>query len=129
MKFKNLYVLACCAFVSRLCFALRDGCGTAWRAVCCGRSSAQADGAATTLRLLEIFIGGYTLCWFAPLELESAAAAAQLGPDCVDKNESCAAWAAAGECQKNAAFMSGTCKAACKICKPKPQGGQAHDEL
>ena len=124
LAFLPLHALACCALVARCAFALRAGCGSAWRAVCCGRT-ARGQGDFTTLRLLEIFIGCYTLCWFAPLELESAAAATQLGPECVDKNEACAGWAASGECTKNEAFMRQTCFKACNLCKPLPSSGRS----
>jgi hypothetical protein len=35
---------------------------------------------------------------------------------CRDKNDSCAAWAAAGECTKNAASMRVLCPSACLVC-------------
>ncbi|XP_070574185.1 zinc metalloproteinase nas-13-like [Ptychodera flava] len=34
--------------------------------------------------------------------------------DCVDKNESCEAWAAIGECEKNAAYMLPNCAKSCR---------------
>lgn len=40
-------------------------------------------------------------------------------PDaCADASEHCAAWAAAGECAKNKAYMLASCKAACGACPP-----------
>ena len=35
---------------------------------------------------------------------------------CADGDERCAAWAAAGECEKNAQFMLATCRRACGKC-------------
>lgn len=40
------------------------------------------------------------------------------GHDCTDDDASCAAWAAQGECDKNEAFMSASCRLSCKLCKP-----------
>jgi hypothetical protein len=42
----------------------------------------------------------------------------QRGPvsDCADKEASCSAWAAAGECTANPDFMRVTCKRACGSC-------------
>ena len=36
--------------------------------------------------------------------------------DCADADDNCAAWAAAGECGKNPAFMGESCKASCNVC-------------
>lgn len=125
LAFLPLHGLATCAFLARLGFALLEGCGTARRAVCCARTSHSSTSERfVTLRLLEMFIAAYTLCWFAPIELESAAAAA-FGPDCVDKHESCSNWAATGECTKNEGFMRANCLAACKLCVPT----QSHPSL
>ena len=42
-----------------------------------------------------------------------------LDPDaCADASEHCAAWAAAGECAKNKAYMLASCRAACGTCPP-----------
>ncbi|KAL1520991.1 hypothetical protein AB1Y20_022548 [Prymnesium parvum] len=47
-----------------------------------------------------------------------------LDPGCVDDDQSCEAWAKAGECFKNTAFMRASCRASCHVChggKPKPK--------
>lgn len=42
--------------------------------------------------------------------------------DCEDKNENCASWAKAGECEKNPLYMVGSedvygyCRKSCKVC-------------
>lgn len=42
--------------------------------------------------------------------------------DCIDENERCTQWAAAGECEKNPLFMVGSedyigvCRKSCKAC-------------
>lgn len=36
---------------------------------------------------------------------------------CVDQSEHCAAWAATGECERNAGYMRASCKLSCKLCK------------
>ena len=47
----------------------------------------------------------------------AAQAAAAGKPGCVDQDpENCAAWAASGECEKNAAYMAEACKASCGKC-------------
>lgn len=38
--------------------------------------------------------------------------------ECADHHESCKEWALFGECDKNAAYMSSTCRKACKLCDP-----------
>lgn len=38
---------------------------------------------------------------------------------CADRNEYCAAWAASGECDNNAAYMHTHCKVSCKLCTAK----------
>jgi len=45
-------------------------------------------------------------------------------PTCVDDHPSCPAWASAGECSKNAAFMRSSCRASCHVCnstRPRPR--------
>ena len=37
-------------------------------------------------------------------------------PGCEDDDENCAAWAASGECDKNAAYMQASCRASCGTC-------------
>ena len=46
------------------------------------------------------------------------------GGSCADDNASCPAWAEAGECTKNEAFMKETCKLSCKVCEA-PEGAGA----
>ena len=48
----------------------------------------------------------------------SAAAAA--APACEDLHSGCGSWAAGGECEKNEAFMKGSCAESCKFCTPPP---------
>ena len=36
--------------------------------------------------------------------------------ECRDKNSYCQSWANAGECQRNAAYMSDNCKKSCNQC-------------
>mmetsp|Transcript_24113 Transcript_24113/g.69344 ORF Transcript_24113/g.69344 Transcript_24113/m.69344 type:complete len:242 (-) Transcript_24113:96-821(-) len=38
--------------------------------------------------------------------------------DCVDEQPNCESWAAAGECKKNAGFMSRACPRSCGTCPP-----------
>ena len=45
----------------------------------------------------------------------SAAAKAKWG-DCVDSDDKCGDWAAAGECEKNKPFMAASCRKACGLC-------------
>ena len=48
-----------------------------------------------------------------------AVAAAPAAPTpCRDKNDRCADWASAGECEKNAAYMEGRCPRSCNLCQP-----------
>lgn len=118
LAFLPMHALAFFAFVARLLHLLQDGSGTVWRAIFCGRSAQQGGSERfATARLLEIFVGAYTLCWFAPADLNSKPAS-PIG--CIDLNESCAAWAASGECSRNEAFMRANCLAACNLC-PKPR--------
>ena len=42
--------------------------------------------------------------------------------ECVDGEERCPAWAAAGECSKNAKYMLTYCRKSCKACKPADAG-------
>jgi len=37
-------------------------------------------------------------------------------PGCADEDDNCAAWAASGECSKNAGFMEASCKLSCDKC-------------
>ncbi|KAF8057290.1 Abcc2 [Scenedesmus sp. PABB004] len=37
---------------------------------------------------------------------------------CADEHVSCASWAASGECDKNAGYMSVSCRLSCKLCDP-----------
>ena len=39
-----------------------------------------------------------------------------LTSECVDEHNSCAGWADAGECDKNAAFMTASCRRTCGLC-------------
>ncbi len=41
---------------------------------------------------------------------------------CEDKHETCATWAAAGECAKNKRFMLSSCSVACGVCAAKRSG-------
>ncbi|GBF92736.1 prolyl 4-hydroxylase-like [Raphidocelis subcapitata] len=43
---------------------------------------------------------------------------------CVDQSEHCAAWAATGECDRNAAYMAASCRLACGLCTPQAKGEQ-----
>ena len=38
--------------------------------------------------------------------------------ECVDGEERCPTWAAAGECTKNAKYMLTYCRKSCNACKP-----------
>ena len=38
------------------------------------------------------------------------------GPDCVDSDDNCQAWADGGECSKNAEYMLTNCRASCGVC-------------
>ncbi|KHN76800.1 Putative tyrosinase-like protein tyr-3 [Toxocara canis] len=38
--------------------------------------------------------------------------------NCYNENECCSTWASAGECERNAPFMSEWCKVSCKKCRP-----------
>ncbi|GMH44394.1 hypothetical protein BSKO_12346 [Bryopsis sp. KO-2023] len=38
--------------------------------------------------------------------------------NCADKDDGCAEWAAAGECEKNAVYMHRMCRKSCGSCKP-----------
>jgi prolyl 4-hydroxylase len=55
---------------------------------------------------------------------DAAADAAAGGGRCVDLDARCAEWAGKGECERNAAFMTGSeafagrCRRACKACCP-----------
>lgn len=44
--------------------------------------------------------------------------------DCVDEDDSCAAWAKQGECQNNRAFMEASCKLSCKLCSAPAGAGE-----
>ncbi len=51
---------------------------------------------------------------------------------CVDEHQSCASWAASGECDANAVYMHGQCKRSCGKCAgapavPRRSGGCADD--
>ncbi|KAL1511504.1 hypothetical protein AB1Y20_006301 [Prymnesium parvum] len=120
LAFLPLHALAILAFAARLVGALQHGVAAAARGVCRRAPRHASSERLAAPRLLEIFLGAYTLCWFAPLELEAAAGGAVYGAECVDKRESCAAWAAAGECARNEAFMRLHCIASCKLCKARP---------
>ena len=37
-------------------------------------------------------------------------------PSCLDEDSSCEAWAAAGECERNTAFMRRECRLSCDVC-------------
>lgn len=39
------------------------------------------------------------------------------GPNCIDKDDSCQAWAEQGECEKNSKYMYPNCPKACGFCK------------
>ena len=50
-------------------------------------------------------------------------------PLCQDHDESCAAWAQAGECESNAQLLR-ACPASCGLCHELEGGAEApHDEL
>lgn len=44
-----------------------------------------------------------------------------LPDDCVDLHQNCGKWAREGECTNNAAYMSRTCRKACKDCIPRKE--------
>lgn len=51
------------------------------------------------------------------LQVAVDASAAEEAEPCVDKNNRCVEWAAAGECVKNANFMTSRCAKACGQCR------------
>lgn len=60
--------------------------------------------------------------WIHVRSLETKAMAHPRASGCVDENQHCAAWAAAGECEKNPVYMMGRgdfvgyCRKSCKTC-------------
>lgn len=48
---------------------------------------------------------------------------------CSDTVADCGAWARAGECERNSAFMHGACKASCAACVATVQDRQNHAEV
>ena len=40
-----------------------------------------------------------------------------MSKDCADENKNCEKWAEEGECQKNPAYMSSSCRRSCKTCE------------
>jgi hypothetical protein len=42
---------------------------------------------------------------------------------CADQSEHCAAWAASGECDRNAGYMRASCRLACGLCAPQAKEG------
>ena len=46
---------------------------------------------------------------------------------CADGNESCATWAAAGECHGNPDYMLLHCSHSCGVCSDDGGGGRQHD--
>lgn len=51
---------------------------------------------------------------------------------CIDLDTRCAGWAASGECEKNAGWMTGAesdnagaCRLSCKVCRPCDGGDEA----
>lgn len=113
-SFLPLHGLAALAGVAWACQAVRGGIGQAWR--CCRRRAA-APADATSSRQLELFLACWFLCWFSPASPFAATR------DCVDGDAQCASWATSGECEKNAAFMAKTCRAACGLCVRTSAGG------
>jgi prolyl 4-hydroxylase len=59
-----------------------------------------------------------------PFGLSAAQQRAKWG-ECIDADEHCGEWAAAGECTKNPAYMLSSCRLACKKCTPKSPGDKA----
>lgn len=54
---------------------------------------------------------------------QTAATAAADASACEDSNDSCGAWAEAGECDNNPGFMRGNCARSCRQCTPPPTSG------
>ena len=69
-----------------------------------------ALGRLPSVRLAELYLASWSMCWFSPTNPFAAT------PDCVDKDAGCAGWAASGECSKNEQFMMKTCRKACAAC-------------
>lgn len=44
---------------------------------------------------------------------------------CADQNEYCGAWAADGECDRNAGYMRLNCRLSCQLCSPPAAGAEA----
>lgn len=51
----------------------------------------------------------------------------QFALPCLDESDDCKPWAASGECQRNAAFMTSNCRAACGLCTPSAEERAAAD--
>ena len=92
LAFFPLHVLAMCAYATRSLLVLWGG----YR--CCRRANFSENHMAA-LRMTEIFIGAYTMCWFAP-DVATSTALAASDTSCLNKHDSCAEWATSGECNK-----------------------------
>mmetsp|Transcript_61987 Transcript_61987/g.103032 ORF Transcript_61987/g.103032 Transcript_61987/m.103032 type:complete len:382 (+) Transcript_61987:1-1146(+) len=97
--FAPLHALALLSLGGRLLLSLRG----------CLRTT-HVVATASSFRMLEVFLASYALCWFS-----SPNAAESIG--CRDSDAMCTSWQKAGECEKNAGFMTKSCPLACGFCQ------------